>query len=457
MSFTEQLREWFTPPQPKPSTDVEYRRYLDLFSFNGNQYPLYGQTTWGSQNADPISLEFMGFVDGALKADGAVSALELKRISVFAEARFLFQRFRDGRPGDLFPMAELALLERPFRGGTTGDLLTRMLLDADLAGNFYGTVLDGEIVRLRPDWVEIVLTPRLDGNGRQIGSKRLGYLYYEGGKSVNDDPAMFTADQVAHFAPYPDPAASYRGMSWLTPVVREIQADVMATTHKLKFFENGATPNLHVSWAQPLNKDQFDKFVDIMEENHAGAENAYKTLYTSHGADVTVLGRDMQQMDFKATQGAGETRLAAAAGVPAVIVGFSEGMQGSSLNAGNYQAAKRNFADSTLRPLWRNAAGSLETLIPPPSDARLWYDDRDISFLREDLQDRANVQQTHAITIRNLVDAGYEPVSVVDAVNAEDMRLLKHSGLFSVQLQPAGSEEPSADDMTPEDGMTEDE
>src|SRR5205823_2138143 len=31
----------------------------------------------------------------------------------------------------------------------------------------------------------------------------------------------------------------WRGMSWLTPVLREIQADTATTRHKQKFFENG--------------------------------------------------------------------------------------------------------------------------------------------------------------------------------------------------------------------------
>ncbi len=87
-------------------------------------------------------------------------------------------------------------------------------------------------------------------------------------------------------------------------------------------------------------------------------------------------------------------------------------------------------------------AGSLETIIPPPGGSRLWYDDRDIAFLREDRKDAAEIQQIKAQSIRQLVDAGYEPESVVKAVEAEDMGLLKHSGLYSVQLQPPNSATP---------------
>jgi hypothetical protein len=237
-------------------------------------------------------------------------------------------------------------------------------------------------------------------------------------------------------------------MSWLTPVIREIQADGAATAHKLAFLENAATPNLAVSLPKEVTPQQFDEFVELMSSKHDGPQFAGKTLYTGGGADVTVIGADMRQLDFKVTQGAGETRLAAAAGVPPTVAGLSEGMQGSSLNAGNFGQARRQFADMTLSNLWRNAAGSLEVLCPPPPGSRLWYDTRDIPFLREDMKDAAEIQQSQANTIRQLIDAGYTADTVVKAVNNSDWSLLTHSGLFSVQLQAPGTESPAeeADD-----------
>jgi hypothetical protein len=180
----------------------------------------------------------------------------------------------------------------------------------------------------------------------------------------------------------------------------------------------------------------FLEWVDMMEAAHAGLRNAYKTLYMTSGADATPVGKDMQQLDFKVVQGAGETRVAAAAGVHPVIVGLSEGMQGSSLNAGNFNSARRLVADKTLWHLWGNIAGSLEVLVPPPDGSRLWVDDR-IPFLREDRKDAAEIQQLKAATMRQLADAGWKPDSIVAAVEAEDMTLLEHSGLPSVQLQEA--------------------
>jgi hypothetical protein len=149
-------------------------------------------------------------------------------------------------------------------------------------------------------------------------------------------------------------------------------------------------------------------------------------------------------------QGAGETRIAAAAGVPPVIVGLSEGLQAATYS--NYGQARRRFADNTMRPLWRNMAGSLETIVPPPTGARLWYDDRDIQALAEDKKDLAEVRALDAQQIRTLSDAGAEWDAVIDAVTTGDYTRLKgsHTGLYSVQLQPAGTVTAPPEKPTPE-------
>jgi hypothetical protein len=69
----------------------------------------------------------------------------------------------------------------------------------------------------------------------------------------------------------------------------------------------------------------------------------------------------------------------------------------------------------------------------------LWYDDRDVSFLQEDVLDAADIRQRDASTMRTLVDGGFEPDSVIQAVTTGDMTLLTHSGSLSVQLQAPGS------------------
>jgi hypothetical protein len=74
--------------------------------------------------------------------------------------------------------------------------------------------------------------------------------------------------------------------------------------------------------------------------------------------------------------------------------------------------------------------------------SELWYDDRDVAFLREDLTAAADIQAREASTIVSLISAGYEPDSVVRAVRTGDFVLLKHTGLLSVQLMPPSESQP---------------
>jgi hypothetical protein len=226
-------------------------------------------------------------------------------------------------------------------------------------------------------------------------------------------------------------------MSWLTPVMREVLADGAATDHKLAFFEHGATVNMVVQMDPSTTAELFDKFVKNFKSEHEGTRNAYKTIFLAGGATAMPVGSNFQQMDFKVVQGAGETRIAAAAGVPPIIVGLSEGLAAATYS--NYGQARRAFADGTMRPLWRSACGALETIVNVPGPADLWYDDRDIQFLQEDQKDAAVIQQTQAATIHLFIAAGFQPDSVVSAVLNSDLSRLAHTGLYSVQLQPAMS------------------
>lgn len=810
MSLLDRITTGATPAQ-RMTTD-EYVGLVNSFSLGGVGYgystPLstgVQQTLVGGEAIEMAPSTFVGLASQAYAANGVVFSCMLVRQLVFSSIRFRWQRLRDGKPSDTFGSPELGILERPWVGGTTQDMLSRMIQDADLAGNSYWTIIDGEFVRMRPDWVDVVVEERIIRGGRsergggQVGWRKVGYLYHEGGRGASDGNSVaFLADEVVHYAPIPDPLASYRGMSWITPVLREIQADQAMTRHQSKFFTNGAPQPLDAKimtptgwstmgamkvgdrvigsdgkphdvvavypqgeqdiyrvnfsngtstectrdhlwsvasaydrkrgvtrtmtlgeiidggvaydigpakWSVPLvspiefddagelpvhpyllgsllgdgcmranstgtsgtpklachlgdadeqqrliagllpsgvaivrQKDQgncvslyfsrvkggartnaltqslrdlglFDcighqKFVpdaymrgsvtdrlallqglldtdgsvsarqdndirftstsetlatqvaelasglggigtvrlsrpargggrpqwtaricrlpewivpfriarkagiynptvrggayryirsvelvgrkqaqcisvdsddhlyvtddfilthntvnmiikhspladpdavrrwaDEMQSKHGGADNAWKNLNLYPGADATPVGSNLREIDFKDVRGGGETRIAAAAGVPPVIVGLSEGLAAATYS--NYGQARRRLADGTAHPLWQNLASSIEHVITKPrgagNDVRLWYDADNVPFLREDEKDAAAIAKVRAETISTLITAGYEPDSVVAAVNAGDLRLLSHTGLTSVQLLPPGT------------------
>jgi phage portal protein BeeE len=412
---------------------------------------------WGGtspvSSKERVEHSFESYVRHAYKANGVVFACMAARMLPFSEARILFQELVDGRAGRLHASGgDLSLLDEPWPNGTTGELLSRMEQDGSLAGNFYATpvVRRGErrLRRLRPDWVTILSGIPADSDvdiddvfedpdAFALEAEVIGYLYQPKVPGRTYEPVLLTPERVAHWSPIPDPVAQWRGMSWLTPVLREIDADSAATEHKRRFFENGATPQIVIKYDKSTTPEAFKAAVKAFQDGHQGLKNAYKALHLGGGADAMVVGADLKQLDFKATQGAGESRIAAASGVGAIMAQFSEGMSGSSLNAGNYGSAKRRMADMLLRPNWRTAVASLAKFAEVPAGSRLWYDD-DIPFLQEDALDAARIFAERARSLTALTTNGFDADASIRAVEALDFDPLlgKHNGLPSVQQQP---------------------
>ncbi len=437
---------------------LAFGAWQEMFSWDGWTYAVTGRQTLVNAREE-IGADYAGLSKGAYKSNGIIFGIISWRMLVLSEGRFQFQELRGGRPGALFGDTSLAILEHPWPGGQTGDLITRMELDDSLAGNAYiargaGSMVgeDGQVfrldpslnntlVRLRPDWVTIFIGSQRDPEAAawDTNATVLGYGYRPGGPFSGNEPVFYDPNEVAHWAPIPDPDAVFRGMSWLVPIIEEIQGDKLATDHKLGYFEAGGTPNFVVS-IDVEDQEIYGKWVEAYRDRFERApDERFKTIILGAGAKPIPIGSNLREIEFKATQGAGETRMAVAGHVPPALLGISEGLSGSSLNEGNYSAARRSFADGWVRPSWRSLAGALETIVPPPRPTvRLWIDERDVAFLREDEKDTAEITALNTTAIRTLVDGGFTPESSVDAVDSGDLSRLVHTGLTSVQLYPGG-------------------
>lgn len=426
--------------QPTERKRYSLDQLISQVNYLGNHYPIGLQQTLVGDGTEPPDSAFASIVNSAYRTSGPVFSCILARAMLFSEARFQWQELRDGRPGRLFGNQALALLEEPWPNGTTGEMLWRAEQDVSLAGNAYLRLHRGRLWRLRPDWMTIVLGSQMevDDPSEAIDAEVIGFIWKPTGLGKRGVPLL--PEEVMHWSPIPDPLFTYRGMSWLTPVLREVAADNQAVIHKQVFFENGATPNLVVMPDATVSYDEFKEFREDFADQHEGVWNAYKTLFLGGGSKVEKVGMTFKEMDYSVLQGNVETRIAAAAGVPPIVAGFSEGLEAATYS--NYGQARRKFGDHFARPQWRSFAAAVAKLLPqPPGGNRLWYDDRDIAFLREDTGDEAEIRGKDATTIKMLVDAGFEPNAAVAYVQAGNLDELndQHTGLTSVQLLPPGT------------------
>lgn len=362
------------------------------------------------------------------------------RLALFAEARFVLQSVSDKKN---FTDQRLGLLQHPWPDATEGDLLARMEQDAFLAGNGYVWAPPGEgrLVRWRPDWVTIISEIVSLGPDPADGwyRNKIGF-HFEPPKAAQPEfgpPMTAPVSEVAHWAPTPDPQANFRGMSPLTPIAREVDADSEMTTYKQMFLKNGASPNLLLRYSQKLQPGTVDSLRERIGARYGGTSNAFKTLVLDQGADATIIGNNFSQMSFDTVQSAGAERILAAAGVPGLLVGL-ESLKGAGKS---YQDVVRRFADLTMRPEWRSACAALQKLVPglPPAGIRLWFDTSDIQALQDGEQERAQESLIRAQALLTMRNAGYTRESAVLAVTANDVSQLVADPDAPMPAQPPGA------------------
>jgi len=397
----------------------------------------YLMSSYGQPNAEKIQPTFVQYATQGYAGNSVVFAVIGQRITLFSEATFKYRSLSDKH---LFGDESLKKLETPWPNGTTADLLARMEQDVSLAGNAYIRDAGSQLERLRPDWVTIVSEVSHDALGRQVREVR-GYLFEPVGDPERTTE-FYLVDEVAHWAPIPDPLANFRGMSWLTPVIREIDADVAMLQHQQAFYNNAASPNMVIKYQGKLVEEQINRIRNAIAARHAGPRNAGGTMVLDQGADLTIVGDRMQGSAFSDLRAAGESRIASAGQVPPLLAGLREGMQASA--PGEYPQAMRKFADGLIRSNWRGVCGALSAIVDVPAGAQLWVDTSDITALQPGESDAAGVMQQQAGTANTLIIAGFTPPSVLKAITANDLTLLEHSGMTSVQLYKPGENNSTA-------------
>jgi phage portal protein BeeE len=380
-------------------------------------------TTYGAPDKEAILPQFASATREAYATNSVVFAAILARICLFSEATFKFRRASDK---NLFSDARLGKLQQPWPDATEGELLARAEQDVSLAGNFFLWDAGDQLVRWRPDWVTIIsAVTGAPGGGwyRRV----VGYHFEppREAQAAFGEPWTAPASDVVHWAPIPDPLASFRGMSWLAPAVREAQADTGMTAYKQKYLSHAATPNLLIKYAQKLQPATIDSLRERLAARYGGVGNAFGTLVLDQGADATIVGANLAQMDFSGVQQAGADRILADGNVPGVIVGL-EPLRGAGRG---YQESMRKFADLFGRPQWRSFCGALQKLTPgndvDAGAVRLWYDTTDIAALQEGEQEKAQMSLIHAQAVLTYRNAGYTRESAVKAVLANDVSQLE--------------------------------
>jgi phage portal protein BeeE len=377
-------------------------------------------TYTGDPKREPAMQNLVAAAMDAYQTNGVVFACTLVRMMMLSEATFKFRSLTDKH---LYGNQDLQILEHPWPGATAGELWARMEQSVSTAGNaFVAKVEDDELLVLPAGEVVIVSEAVTSSGGIQY-KRPIGYDWdptrTPGADYAKAKPQFFTTDEVAHWSPIPDPLARFRGMSWLSPVLREVASDSAMTAYKTLYMDHGS-PVTAVKYDRALKPESVDYLMDRIASKFGGVANAWRPLIFDQGAEP-ILSAGLDVLDFRNVQAGGELRICAAAGVNPILIGLAPADGGTT-----YQSAMRQLADMHMRPLWRSACAALQNLVPNvPSDAQLWFDTSDIAALQAAETEKAQVTQVSAAAILTFIQAGMTPESSVLAATSGDLTLLK--------------------------------
>jgi len=329
----------------------------------------------------------------------------------------------------------------------------------------------GRLIRLDPSKVMFALAsksmPSWDGDTTvevPYDMETIGIIYdpsVRGAASKKDHREVFLPGEYAHWMPEPDPAAPWKGGSWVASLTDDAALHNQIEGHKQKFFERGTVPSL-VFLTEGLDDEELSDASSRMNSAYGGTANAYKNIFLSNVTDVRNVSSDFDKLGFDKLHGSIEVAVAMRSRVPAAILGTRDSLAGSSLNAGNFDSARRLMANGFFEGHAWSLCEAFQTFAPPTDASKVLAPDLSgVGMLQDDALDQAQILQAQMATIRSAVDSGFDPEDVVSKVVSGDLSGLKHTGRASVQLQPMDANDPDGDgtDDEPVDGgdLTDDE
>lgn len=186
-----------------------------------------------------------------------------------------------------------------------------------------------------------------------------GYEFFNGDGAWEDiNPNKYA---VVHFKwPLPDPCQPWMAQPPLRAVASSVDTIAEIDTYIYALLKNNAIPPILIKLPKDreMDKPQKDRFRAQWQAMYGG-DNRGSVAILDDGADVSVLGLNLQQLAVDALYRVPETRIAAAFRVPPILAGLLAGLDASTYS--NYGQARKSFTQDTLVPLWRAWGAEVES------------------------------------------------------------------------------------------------
>lgn len=210
-----------------------------------------------------------------------------------------------------------------------------------------------------------------------------GYRYRSGTRSE-----LFKASDVIHLRCGLNPARPQYGMSPLSSVLREVVSDIEATTYTAAILKNMGIPGAVIAPKSDnyhIDQDQASLVRELYTRRTSGDERGQALVMTTP-VEVMYPNVSPQNMALESIRQIPEARIAAAFGLPAVVVGLLVGMQHTA-TYNNIREAREAAWEECILPVQKNWAAELTRSLQPGRGRRIVFDNRQVRALQADQMD----------------------------------------------------------------------
>ncbi len=139
-------------------------------------------------------------------------------------------------------------------------------------------------------------------------------------QNVSGNKVSFTPSQIIHFK-LSGAGMDVYGLSPMKSLQNAMASDILGSNYNSKFFENDATPRLHIDLGN-VTPEQVQAFATRVEAKLKG--EPHKNLVTSGNVTVNPIGVNNKDMEFQTYLDKLMQRIFAVYGVPAAIFGIGD-------------------------------------------------------------------------------------------------------------------------------------
>lgn len=279
------------------------------------------------------------------------------------------------------------LLETPNPNDTFSEIITEVITDLHLYGDAYVEIVLDE--KKQPKGIFNLYAPSIRALVDKHGTV-LGYVQMvQSSRGGKGEAVVFRPEEIIHFR-FPNPGNEVYGLSPLESLFLPIEVDLWAQEYNKKFFQNNATPRLHVDLGN-CTLAQLKRTREYFRHMLKGASNAHKTLVTEGGTKIEAIGVQPKDMEFLNQRKFSRDEICAVMGVPPMKIGIFE-----DVNRASALESDKSFKKEKIIPLQRMIAKKINLSLISLFKSRVEF-----TFVELDLQDAKERAQIDAIDIKS--------------------------------------------------------